>query len=83
MDKRFLDNFCPRFMSHLHYRLVDVSTIKELCRRWYPDEYAKAPPKAGGHRALADIRESLKELQYYQTSIFKSKSKKRKADAAD
>jgi len=72
MDKRFLDKFCPRFMDHLHYRIVDVSTVKELCRRWYPQEFKAAPPKAGAHRALDDIKESLKELQYYGGSIFKS-----------
>merc|ERR1711976_731603 len=59
MDKRFLDKFAPRFMSHLHYRLVDVSTMKELCRRWYPEDFQKAPKKKGSHRALDDIRESL------------------------
>merc|ERR1712096_501565 len=69
MDKRFLDKYCQRFMSHLHYRLVDVSTMKELCRRWYPDRFAQAPAKTGSHRALDDIRESLEELRYYRSAI--------------
>jgi oligoribonuclease len=55
----------------LHYRSIDVSTVKELARRWYPDAYAAAPKKAGGHRALDDIRESLAELQHYRKAIFK------------
>lgn len=69
MDKRFLDKFCPTFMSHLHYRLVDVSTMKELCRRWYPDQFQRAPVKKGSHRALDDIRESLEELKFYRSAI--------------
>jgi oligoribonuclease len=68
---QFLDKFCPTFMSHLHYRLVDVSTVKELGRRWYPDEFAAAPPKKGGHRAMADIVESLDEIRYYRAALFK------------
>merc|ERR1712032_1508402 len=52
MDKRFLDKFCPTFMGHLHYRLVDVSTVKELCRRWYPAQFKAAPAKKDMHRAL-------------------------------
>jgi len=71
MDKRFLDKFCPRFMGHLHYRLVDVSTVKELCRRWHPEDFARAPCKKGTHRALDDIRDSLEELRHYRSSIFK------------
>ena len=66
MDKRFLDKFCPLLMDHLHYRLVDVSTVKELCRRWNPAAFAKAPAKKGSHRALDDIQESLEELKYYR-----------------
>lgn len=69
MDKRFLDKFCPRFMAHLHYRIVDVSTVKELFRRWYPEDFAAAPEKTGQHRALDDIRESLEELQYYRMAL--------------
>jgi len=71
MDKRFLDKFCPGFTDYLHYRLVDVSTVKELCRRWHPDEFRGAPVKKGAHRALDDIRESLEELRYYRGSVFK------------
>lgn len=72
MDKRFLDRFCPRFMDHLHYRLVDVSTVKELCRRWYPEDFVRAPPKKGAHRALNDIQESLEELRYYRRAVYKT-----------
>ena len=70
-DARFLYKYMPRLMNHLHYRVVDVSTIKELCRRWYPDVLAGAPPKGMSHRALDDIRESIKELQYYRKHVFK------------
>lgn len=51
-DKKFLDKYMPKLMDHLHYRIVDVSTVKELCRRWYPEEFKKAPPKAGSHRYI-------------------------------
>ena len=71
-DRRFLATHLPQVDSHLHYRNVDVSTVKELCRRWYPDAYAAAPTKAGGHRAMADIRESLEELRHYRATIFRS-----------
>ncbi|XP_037136377.1 small fragment nuclease isoform X1 [Syngnathus acus] len=71
-DKRFLEKYMPQFMNHLHYRIIDVSTIKELCRRWFPVEYKMAPPKKATHRALEDIRESIIELQYYRASIFKA-----------
>jgi oligoribonuclease len=70
-DRRFLVKHLPSIEEYLHYRSVDVSTIKELCRRWYPDVLANAPEKAGGHRALDDIRESVEELKYYRTSVFK------------
>ncbi|CAN9501496.1 unnamed protein product [Ophioblennius macclurei] len=70
-DKKFLDKYMPQFMYHLHYRIIDVSTIKELSRRWFPDEHRMAPHKKSSHRALDDIRESIKELQYYKASIFK------------
>lgn len=70
-DKRFLDKYMPHFMNHLHYRIVDVSTIKEICRRWYPQEFRHAPSKAASHRALDDIRESIKELEYYRKAVFK------------
>ena len=71
MDRRFLAAYLPDVEEYLHYRSVDVSTIKELCRRWYPEVLAAAPDKAGGHRALDDIRESLEELKYYRSSVFK------------
>ena len=68
-DKKFLDRFMPNLMEHLHYRVIDVSTIKELARRWYPAVYENRPPKNGGHRALADIIESLDELRYYRKAF--------------
>jgi oligoribonuclease len=71
-DRRFLAAFLPEIEEFLHYRSVDVSTIKELARRWYPDVVAAAPAKAGGHRALDDIRESVAELKYYREKIFLS-----------
>ena len=60
----------PELDNFLHYRMVDVSSIKELARRWYPRAYFASPEKHGGHRALADIRESIKELQYYREAVF-------------
>jgi oligoribonuclease len=70
-DRRFLAMFLPEIEGYLHYRSLDVSTVKELARRWYPAAYAAAPKKAGGHRALDDIRESVAELAYYRQAIFK------------
>lgn len=69
-DRRFLATQLPEIEDYLHYRSVDVSTLKELCRRWRPEVYKAAPVKKGGHRALQDIRESVAELLYYRTSIF-------------
>lgn len=69
-DRVFLRRFMPGFEGHLHYRNVDVSTLKELVRRWYPKVYAGRPNKGGGHRAMADIRESLEELRYYREHVF-------------
>ena len=69
-DRAFLTKFMPRLDSHLHYRNVDVSSIKELAKRWYPRAYFNAPTKNGGHRALADILESIRELHYYRRAIF-------------
>lgn len=69
-DRAFLAKYMPRLDKHLHYRNIDVSTIKELARRWYPRVYFNAPKKNGGHRALADIRESVRELQYYRQAAF-------------
>jgi oligoribonuclease len=71
-DRRFLAAYLPDIENHLHYRSIDVSTIKELARRWYPDAVAKAPGKAGGHRAMDDIRESVAELRYWRGSVFRS-----------
>jgi oligoribonuclease len=72
MDRRFLVAWLPEVNAYFHYRSVDVSSIKELVRRWYPDAYSKAPKKAGGHRALDDIKESVAELGYYRESVFKA-----------
>ncbi|XP_078122517.1 small fragment nuclease [Sander vitreus] len=77
-DKRFLDKYMPQFMYHLHYRIIDVSTIKELCRRWFPEEYKMVPNKKAAHRALDDIQESIKELQYYRANVFKASTEEKK-----
>ena len=69
-DKTFLDRDMPGLMAHLHYRIIDVSSIKELSRRWYPRAYFASPKKQGGHRALADILESIDELRYYREAVF-------------
>jgi len=69
-DRMFLAKYMPRLDAHLHYRNVDVSSIKELARRWFPRVYFHAPAKDGGHRALADIRESIRELDYYRRAVF-------------
>lgn len=69
-DRRFLAAYMPEIEEFLHYRSVDVSTVKELARRWYPDVVTKAPRKDGTHRALDDIRESIDELRYYREHLF-------------
>jgi oligoribonuclease len=69
-DRGFLARDMPRLDDHLHYRMIDVSSIKELCRRWYPRVYFGQPAKGLAHRALADIRESIRELEYYRRTIF-------------
>lgn len=69
-DRGFLARDMPDLDNHLHYRLIDVSSIKELARRWYLPVYSQSPKKQGGHRALADIRESIEELKYYRESLF-------------
>ena len=69
-DRGFLARDMPALEQHLHYRIVDVSSIKELARRWYPRVYFASPTKRGGHRALADIRESIEELKYYREVLF-------------
>ena len=69
MDKMFLDRDMPELMAHLHYRVVDVSSLKELVRRWYPRVFFQAPAKTGGHRALGDIEDSIRELRYYRETV--------------
>ncbi|MEV5572379.1 oligoribonuclease [Spirillospora sp. NPDC052269] len=69
-DRSFLARDMPALDGHLHYRMVDVSSIKELSRRWYPRAYFASPEKKGGHRALADITESIVELRYYRAAVF-------------
>ena len=69
VDRMFLANYMPELDAHLHYRLVDVSSIKELTKRWYPKAYFNTPEKTGNHRALADIRESIAELRYYRDAV--------------
>lgn len=70
MDKSFLARDMPKVIEHLHYRVVDVSTIKELARRWYPRAYFQSPAKTGNHRALGDILDSINELRYYREAVF-------------
>jgi oligoribonuclease len=69
VDRGFLAKYMPEIDQHLHYRLIDVSSIKELSRRWYPKVYFNSPEKTGNHRALADIRESIAELRYYRDAV--------------
>jgi len=69
-DRRFLARYLPEIEDHLHYRCVDVSTIKELAKRWMPELLAAAPAKVGSHRALDDIRESIEELRFYRRALF-------------
>ena len=70
VDRNFIARDMPRLTEYLHYRTVDVSSIKELARRWYPKIYFAAPAKTGNHRALGDIQDSIEELKYYRTAIF-------------
>ncbi|MGI5525802.1 oligoribonuclease [Micromonospora sp. CA-259024] len=69
-DRGFIARDMPRLDAHLHYRMIDVSSIKELSRRWYPRVYFGQPQKGLAHRALADIRESIRELEYYRRTVF-------------
>ena len=68
-DKAFLMKYMPDFMQHLHYRIIDVTSIRRLCRRWYPKEYESIPKKENTHRALQDIKESTERLRYYKDTI--------------
>ncbi|MEY4348130.1 MAG: hypothetical protein RIS43_549 [Actinomycetota bacterium] len=70
VDRGFLSKYMPTLDSYLHYRLVDVSSIKEIARRWYPRAYFASPQKVGNHRALADIADSIRELAFYRATIF-------------
>ncbi|MBR5950162.1 MAG: oligoribonuclease, partial [Actinomycetaceae bacterium] len=69
-DKAFLDRYMPHVIEHLHYRIIDVSSIKELAKRWYPRVYFASPAKTGNHRALGDIYDSIDELRYYRDTLF-------------
>ena len=71
VDRRFLGRYLPELDNYLHYRSIDVSSFKELARRWYPAAYKKRPGKAETHRALADVRESIRELAYYREAIMR------------
>ena len=70
VDRGFLARDMPTLEAHMHYRIVDVSSIKELVRRWYPRVYFNSPVKSGGHRALSDIKESIEELKFYRQAVF-------------
>ncbi len=80
-DKAFLVANMPEVIDHLHYRLIDVSSVKELARRWYRPTFEEAPVKHGGHRALADILESIQELEYYRRVLFPAEPGPTRADA--
>ncbi len=82
-DRRFLAAYLPDLDRFFHYRSIDVSTVKELCRRWYPEAYGAAPAKASNHRALDDIRESVKELRHYRETIFAARPAPAPAPATD
>lgn len=72
-DKLFLRKYMPKFDQYLHYRIIDVSSIKELTMRWYPNIFSKQPSKKGEHRALDDIIESIEELKWYKQNVFRDK----------
>ncbi len=74
-DRAFLRRHMPALEAYVHYRNVDVSTVKELARRWYPEALENAPRKNGGHRALADIRESIEEMRYWREAVFRPSSR--------
>ena len=71
MDRRFLSRYLPEIEDHLHYRSIDVSSVKELCRRWYPEPFKARPDKSEGHRALSDVHASIAELRYYRETVFR------------
>ncbi len=73
VDRNFIARDMKELAQYLHYRTIDVSTIKELARRWYPKAYFAAPAKTGNHRALGDIRDSIDELKYYRSAVFTEK----------
>jgi oligoribonuclease len=75
VDRNFIARDMKELAEYLHYRTIDVSTIKELARRWFPKAYFAAPAKTGNHRALGDIRDSIDELKYYRTSVFNQEAK--------
>lgn len=70
VDRGFLARYMPQLDAHLHYRLVDVSSVKEITKRWYPRVFFQTPEKTGNHRALGDIRDSIAELRYYREAVF-------------
>jgi oligoribonuclease len=82
-DRRFLAAWMPEIDAFLHYRSIDVSTVKELVRRWYPETFARVPRKQGSHRALDDIRESVAELRFYRESVFRPAAADGSAVSAD
>lgn len=69
-DRRFLVKYMPKFEQYLHYRIIDVSTVKELASRWFPEQFRERPPKNDDHMALSDVRASVEELRYYRSAIF-------------
>ena len=71
VDVAFLRKHMPKLVEYAHYRIVDVSSVGELCRRWYPRLYSRGPKKAGRHTAMSDIKESIEQLKYYKQAIFK------------
>ena len=81
VDRSFIDRDMPSLSAYLHYRTIDVSSIKELARRWYPKAYFNAPAKTGNHRALGDIQDSIAELAYYRSAIFNDASAQGSEDA--
>lgn len=80
MDRQFITQHMPKLAQYLHYRTIDVSTVKELAKRWYPSQFSKAPKKVLQHRALSDILESIDELRYYRREVFKHPSKLKAAN---